>query len=144
MKAMVWSMTAAAGLCSAASADVFEVHIFDNDFSLNPEGGPIEDPVVKVGDTVRWVWDDEDHSTTSVFGSPEQWDSGMPHDIGFTFEHTFSNVGTFWYYCVMHGFDNGDGTADGMAGTVTVQPVPAPGTGVVMLGAAGALTRRRR
>ena len=133
---------AVAGLCSGASADIFEVHIFDQDFSTNPEGGPIVDPVINLGDTVRWIWDDEDHSTTSVSGIAEQWDSGMPHDIGFTFDHTFTNLGTFWYYCEMHGFDNGDGTADGMAGTVTV--VPAPGAGMVVAGLAGMGLRRRR
>ncbi len=46
----------------------------------------------------------------------------MPHDIRFTFDHAFTHVGTFWYYCQMHGFDNGDGTADGMAGTITMIP----------------------
>jgi hypothetical protein len=36
------------------------------------------------------------------------------------FEHTFSHVGRFWYYCLPHGFDLGNGTAGGMAGTITV------------------------
>ena len=49
---------AVAGLCSGVSADIFEVRIFDNDFSMNPEGGPIVDPVIKLGDTVRWIWDE--------------------------------------------------------------------------------------
>ena len=135
-------VSAAAGLCSGACADVYEVYIFDDDFSLNPAGGMIEDPVIQVGDTVRWIWEDEDHGTTTVAGIAEQWDSGMPHDIGFTFDHTFTHTGTFWYYCVMHGFDNGDGTAEGMAGTVTV--VPGPGTGVIVAGLAGLGLRRRR
>ena len=75
---------------------------------------------IHVGDTVHWVWKSNFHSTTSVVGSAEQWDSGV-HNNGFTFDHTFTQTGTFSYYCVIHGFDNGDGTAGGMSGTVTVQ-----------------------
>ena len=51
------------------------------------------DPVtIHVGDTVHWVWDTDDHSTTSVAGSAEQWDSGV-HNTGFMFDHTFMNAG---------------------------------------------------
>jgi plastocyanin len=79
------------------------------------------DPVtINVGDTVHWVWDTPDHSTTSVTGSAESWDSGV-HDVGFTFDHKFTHAGAFVYYCVVHGSDNGNGTASGMAGTITVQ-----------------------
>src|SRR5262249_55606517 len=84
-------------------------------FSFNPSAVTIH-----VGDTVHWVWNSNFHSTTSVVGSAEQWDSGV-HNSGFTFDHTFTQTGTFSYYCVIHGDDNGDGTASGMSGTVTVQ-----------------------
>jgi len=75
---------------------------------------------INVGDTVHWVWNSNFHSTTSVAGIAEQWDSGV-HNSGFTFDHTFTQVGSFAYYCQIHGFDNGDGTAGGMSGTITVQ-----------------------
>jgi plastocyanin len=78
---------------------------------------------INVGDTVHWVWDTDHHSTTSVTGSAEQWDSGV-HNSGYTFDHTFTKVGTFAYYCTMHGSDNGNGTAGGMSGTVTVNSTP--------------------
>jgi plastocyanin len=84
-------------------------------FSFSPN--PV---TIHVGDTVHWVWDSNNHSTTSVAGSAEQWDSGV-HNSGFTFDHTFTQTGSFSYYCVIHGFDNGDGTAGGMSGTITVQ-----------------------
>jgi plastocyanin len=71
------------------------------------------------GDTVQWVWIGSDHSTTSVKGSAEVWDSGV-HGSGFTFDHTFTQTGTFAYFCTIHGFDNGNGTASGMSGMVVV------------------------
>src|SRR5262245_30553205 len=96
------------------------VHIFNNDFSANVKGQPIVDPTINVGDTIHWVWDEGLHSTTSVAGIAEQWDSGVFSTVGHTFDHTFTNVGTFAYYCTIHGFDNGNGTAGGMSGTITV------------------------
>ena len=88
------------------------------------------DPVtINVGDTVHWVWDTNNHSTTSVAGSAVSWDSGV-HNTGFTFDETFNQAGTFVYYCTIHGMDNGNGTASGMASKVIVQapgsPTPTP------------------
>ncbi len=78
------------------------------DFTFNP------DPVtIKAGDTVHWVWQNNDHSSTSDTGI---WDSGI-HNTRFTFDHTFNSAGTFGYHCVEHG---GPGT--GMHGTITVMP----------------------
>ena len=39
-----------------------------------------------------------------------------------TFDQTFDQAGTFNYYCRIHGFDNHNGTAGGMSGTITVMP----------------------
>src|SRR4051812_7174903 len=89
------------------------VHVVN--FAFNP------DPVtIQVGDTVHWVWDTDNHSTTSVAGSAESWDSGV-HGTGFTFDHTFSQAGSYVYYCVGHGSDNGKGTPNGNAGRVQRQ-----------------------
>ena len=61
------------------------VHIFNFDFSANPKGQPILDPTINVGDTIHWVLDEGFHSTTSVVGIAESWDSGAilhgPHSI---------------------------------------------------------------
>ncbi|MGI8923131.1 MAG: cupredoxin domain-containing protein [Fimbriimonadales bacterium] len=130
------------GLASAsASADIIIIHIFNFDFSLNPIGEPIEDAVIDVGDTIRWILDEGVHTATSVSGIPEVFDSGFMTKPGQTFEHTFTNVGTWWYYCVPHGNDNGNGTASGMAGTVTV--VPEPST-FAALAVGGLLLLKRR
>src|SRR5262249_50623197 len=83
------------------------------------------DPVtIQVGDTVQWVWDTPNHSSTSVRGSAISWDSGVLN-TGATFDETFNQAGTFVYYCKIHGTDNGNGTASGMASKVIVQ---APGS----------------
>jgi plastocyanin len=88
------------------------VHVVGNAFSPDPV-------TIHVGDTVHWVWDAGPHSTTSVMGVAESWDSGV-HNAGFTFDHTFTHAGSFAYYCTIHGVDNGNGTASGMAGMITV------------------------
>jgi plastocyanin len=99
---------------------------------------------IHAGDTVQWDWIAGLHTVTSVVGSAEQFDSGL-QSAG-SFSHTFTQVGTFNYYCQIHGFDNGDGTADGMAATVTVLAVPEPaGASVVsVLLISGMLARRGR
>src|SRR5262249_23161550 len=71
------------------------VHIFNNDFSINPKGQPIADAIINVGDTIHWVWDDPDpspHNTQSVTGSLESWNSGAPTFPPASFDHTFNNA----------------------------------------------------
>jgi plastocyanin len=135
--ALIALVLIAQGPRTAAAGQVITVHIFNFDFSENPQGGAIVDPTIHVGDTVHWVWDSGFHSTTSVAGIAESWDSGtnLP---GFSFDHTFTHVGTFAYYCKIHGLDNGNGTAGGMSGTVAVvaAAVPEPSS-LTLAGAAG-------
>jgi plastocyanin len=96
-----------------------DVHVLNFAFNPNPV-------TINVGDTVHWIWDTSFHSTTSVAGSLEQWDSGVLN-AGATFDHTFTHAGTFVYYCTIHGHDNGNGTASGMAADVVVSsPTPTP------------------
>jgi plastocyanin len=67
------------------------------------------DPVsISVGDTVEWIWAEDNHSTTSVDGL---WDSGVLNTNA-RYPHTFPNAGSFSYYCTVHGPQ--------MAGTVNV------------------------
>jgi plastocyanin len=93
------------------------VDVIDAVYAPNPV-------TIHVGDTVQWAWDSNGLSTTSVSGSAEQWDSGVLN-AGATFSHTFTHEGTFAYYSTTRGADNGDGTASGMMGTITVLP-PSP------------------
>lgn len=71
---------------------------------------------IPVGTTVQWVWQSGFHSTTSgtctTTCTPDGiWDSGV--GSGMTFERTFTQAGTFPYFCLSHGAM--------MQGTVTVQ-----------------------
>src|SRR4029077_16938395 len=85
---------------------------------------------VKVGDTVRWVWMSSGHSVVSgtdgnadnQFCSPSNTGCDNPplSSNGFTFEHTFTQPGTFPYYCSVH-------FSLGMTGTITVQQRRADG-----------------
>src|SRR5690348_4948945 len=97
IKALVGVTCFAALLATNASAATVTVHIFDFDFSTNPSGGAIVDPTINLGDTIHWLWDSGLHSTTSVTGSLETWNSGDSGTVGHTFDHTFTHLGTFWY-----------------------------------------------
>lgn len=145
MRSLVYAglVAGSLSLAAASQAAIVDVNVFDFDFSVNAPGQTVVDAVIDVGDTVRWVFLADFHTTTSVSGSTEVWDSGMLMD-GSDYSHTFSQVGTFSYYCQVHGFDMGNGTAGGMAGTVTVNPVPEPVSGLVLAGCIGAFARKRR
>src|SRR5262245_8592060 len=134
---------ASLALASQANATRVNVYVFDFDFSINQPLGPIEDAVVSVGDEVFWIPLDDFHTTTACVGQAEFWDSGIM-SLFDVYSHIFTTPGTYNYYCIPHGQDNGDGTATGMAGSITV--VPAPGPMAVLVLAAGAATawRRRR
>jgi plastocyanin len=75
-------------------------------------GGYTPNPaVVAVGSTVMWMnADSVAHTATSSTGV---WDSGSIAPGG-SFSRVFSEVGTFPYYCTIHG-------AASMSGTVVVQ-----------------------
>jgi plastocyanin len=66
---------------------------------------------VAVGDTVTWNFNDGGHSTTSLPGQPDKWDSDVK-DKGAVFQHTFTKPGKYQYICVPH--------RDFMKGTLVV------------------------
>jgi plastocyanin len=122
-------LLAAAALCAASTtalAETFTVYVFSREFSQNiPDGGGTlpDDPTIHVGDTVHWIDFEGFHTTHSCGGMTESWDSNFMMD-GDTYDHTFTHAGVFGYYCAFHGIDNGNGTADGMAGVITVLDAP--------------------
>ena len=66
---------------------------------------------VGVGDTVTWTFNDGGHTTTSLPGQPDKWDSDL-EDKGGTFQKTFTKPGRYQYICIPH--------RDFMKGTIVV------------------------
>ena len=73
------------------------------------------DLTVQKGDTVKWVWVNGTHTTTSDSTTGNTvWNA--PLDQSHTsFSYVFNYTGTFEYYCVYH-------RSLGMIGTITVEP----------------------
>ncbi len=141
--ALVLAAAAGLGASSIAPGATVEVYVFNFDFSVNaPGSGPVEDAVINVGDTVRWLWVTGLHSVTSNPGSTEVFDSGLLTPPS-TFEYTFMNEGEFMYHCSIHSDHHPGGHVTGMVGVVTVM-IPAPGASALLGGAMLAGLRRRR
>ena len=101
-------------------AATITVYTYNTEFSLNQPGEPIVNQItINAGDVVLWQWLQGNHTTTAVAASTEQWDAPLSSSAQ-TFSRQFNTPGTYWYYCIPHGVDNGDGTASGMAGSITV------------------------
>jgi plastocyanin len=111
---------------SAAHTQVTAIiEVFEFDFGIAATNTPV-DPTINIGETVRWVWAPTNfmaHDTRSAAGQLETWDSGL-HFPPFTFEHTFTHLGQFTYYCSPHGADLGGGQVVGMSGFINVVPEP--------------------
>src|SRR5439155_3806828 len=103
-------------------SEIFDVTVgpVGNEFSFVPDTVNIS-----VGDTVRWTWESDSHSVTSgtsctadgQFCSPDNMncDAGILNDTGFVYEFTFTQPGTYQYFCALHCFA-------GMTGVVNVLP----------------------
>jgi plastocyanin len=103
------------------------------DVAVGPSGNKIRfvpDTLnISVGDTVRWTWGSDDHSVTSgtactadeQFCSPDNTncDAGILSNTGFVYEHTFTQTGSYSYFCALHCFA-------GMTGVINVAPAPTP------------------
>jgi plastocyanin len=96
--------------------------------SVGPGGGFSFDPVtvnIRVGETVRWRFASAGHNVVSGSGGNANGMFCSPDDTGCanaplgapgsTYEHTFSEPGTYPYFCTPH-------FAFGMTGRVIVEP----------------------
>src|SRR5271154_4627548 len=120
------------GMTALAATNTIQIYNFN--FGAPP--ATHIDPVITVGDTVTWVWSGGTHSTTAAPGQLESWDSGV-QSTGATFSHTFTQLGTFNYYCMIHGVSTGCRGVGAMSGKVIVtlpNTAPYPITGIVAQG----------
>ena len=84
---------------------------------------------ISVGDTVRWTWAEGGHSVTSgppcvpdsQYCSPNDMNCfpGTVSNIGFVYQHTFTEPGAYSYHCIVH-------CVIGMTGVVNVSGGCAP------------------
>jgi plastocyanin len=103
---------------------------------------------VSPGETVTWKFagPDVNHSTTSDAGQAESWDSdpgnaSPNHTVGDTFPHTFTQAGTYTYFCKVHPFMQ----ARVVVGAAGEPPPPPPSdTTAPQLSSLKASVKRRR
>jgi len=105
-------------LCAAgAMAATNTIYIFNSNFGALPNTHI--DPVINLGDTVTWVWTNGHHSTTATPGQLESWDSGQQtFGTATNFSHTFTNLGTYNYFCTVHSSSIGCRQAHANIGTM--------------------------
>ncbi len=104
---MLAPLTAFAVLGAASPSLAADVGIgVESTFEFAPKA-----QAVAVGDTVTWTFNDGGHTTTSLPGQPDKWDSDI-EDKGGTFQKTFTKPGRYQYICIPH--------RDFMKGTIVV------------------------
>ena len=89
-------LTALVALGAASPSLAAESGIGVADFQFTPGTEQIA-----VGDTVTWSFADKGHSTTSLPGQPDNWDSHVK-GAGATFQKTFTKPGRYQYVCTPH------------------------------------------
>ena len=100
-------LTALAALAVAAPSLAADVGVtVEPSFKFTPKT-----ETIGVGDTVTWTFNDGGHTTTSLSGQPDSWNSHTENK-GDTFEHTFTKPGRYQYICIPH--------RDFMKGTIVV------------------------
>lgn len=87
--------------------------IIDWGYGSNPTASGDENTnrTIEIGDTVKWVWNSNNHNVVSNSDANESFDSGNLQNNGTTFSHTFTSEGTSGYVCEPHA---------SMVGTITV------------------------
>jgi hypothetical protein len=107
---------------AAALCGVREVQV--GTFFFNDTVSQTNTSTIMAGDTIRWVWVDGRHTTTSDTGL---WDAPID-SINTSFEFTFPTPGTYPYSCTFHSLANMVGTVVVLASTIAPTDVAvAPG-----------------
>ncbi len=107
MKKLLLFLTVFCSVAIGSNAAIFTVMV--SDFSFNPAS-----VTAHVGDTVRWVWANGTHTTTStsVPAGAAGWDAPITSGMN-VFSYKVMQAGTYSYVCTPH--------APGMAGVINVQ-----------------------
>jgi plastocyanin len=84
----------ALGVVSPSLAAESNIGVADFDFTPATQ-------TIAVGDTVTWSFNASNHSTTSLPGQPDRWDSTV-QNIGAKFQKTFTKPGRYQYVCTPH------------------------------------------
>jgi plastocyanin len=73
------------------------------------------------GEKVIWNFHSTHTTTSDTTTGPEVWDSGILSSG--TFSHTFNTVGSYPYYCILHGSPGGIGMS-GVVNVLSSTPTP--------------------
>ncbi len=74
------------------------------DFSFTPDSLHID-----IGDTVTWNFTGAGHTSTSLRGQPDSWNSAQDgtNPVGDAYPHQFNTAGRYQYICTTHPFMKG-------------------------------------
>jgi len=104
---VIWVAVIAVAFVGLLSIQEADAAVIDLNWEVNTHHGVT---IINVGDTVKWTWTDEfthdvrHDSPTPLFASV------IVAAAGNTFQHTFTEPGTFDYLCTIHGAALMDGT----------------------------------
>jgi plastocyanin len=86
-------------LLPAAPAAAFDWNTNVVDFEFQPA-----ERKIAVGDSVTWQFQIAGHTTTSVGGQPDSWNSvsSGTNDAGTSYTHVFNTPGRYQYVCIPH------------------------------------------
>jgi plastocyanin len=106
MKKLLLFLAVFCSVATASTATIYTVMV--SDFSFNPAA-----VTAHVGDTVRWVWLNGTHTTTSnnIPTGATSWDAPITSAANI-FSYKLAQAGTYNYVCTPH--------APGMAGVINV------------------------
>jgi plastocyanin len=93
------------------------------------------------GDRVNWTWVSGTHTVTNAPNSTESYDSG-PKSSG-SYVRQFDNVGTFYYFCTVHGASMWGRVIVGAVGP-ELGPMPFAGAAFALLLGVTLMLRRSR
>jgi plastocyanin len=118
LKSVLVSVCLLAFSAAGAAAATNTIYIFS--FGFGTTNLTSFNPTINLGDTVTWVWTNGHHSSTATPGQLESWDSGQQtFGTATNYSHTFTNLGTYYYYCTVHSESTGCRMAQPIVGMMT-------------------------